>query len=76
MFNLDLLKNIVYAIIGIVIPVLYSYISNKFPTFPLSQDQLIALAVWAVGFFFSGANVALFHSKSVSRKFMYKKEGY
>lgn len=74
MFNLDLLKNIVFAIIGIIVPVLYSYITSKFPNFPLTQDQILALLIWAAGFFFSGANVAYFHAKSISPKFVYSRQ--
>jgi len=50
-------KNILFAMLGIFIPMLYTSITTKFPTFPLSEADLVTLLVWIVGMIIGGWNI-------------------
>ena len=76
MLGKGLLFNLLLAIVGILVPVLYSWLTLVAPGFPLSESSILALFVWLLSLIFSGFNLAMIHAKFVSSKFMYKKEGF
>jgi uncharacterized membrane protein YagU involved in acid resistance len=52
-----MLFDLIKALLGVLVPVLYAVIANKWPDFPLTSDNLFALAIWLAGLLFSGANL-------------------
>lgn len=44
-----MLKPILKAMISALIPILYSLLVAKYPNFPLSSEQLLALILWILG---------------------------
>lgn len=76
MFGKGFLKNFLLSIIGILVPVFYTWLTSVAPGFPLSESSILALLVWLVSLIFSGFNLAMIHAKFVSSKFMYKSKGF
>lgn len=52
-----MIKQIILALIAAMVPLLYSLLIAKFPEFPLTADQLLAVAVWIVGLIFAGTRL-------------------
>lgn len=50
-------KEIVQAILGIVIPWIFTWITGLTPDFPLDVGSFTALVFWVIGLFWSGFKV-------------------
>jgi len=53
-----MLFEIIKAFIAVLIPLLFTALIAKYPDFPLTAQQLVALALWLVGLLFAGAKIA------------------
>lgn len=51
-------KNILFAVLGLVIPALYSWITRQAPGIPLPSNVFTELVIWAVGWLIGGWNAA------------------
>lgn len=49
-------KNVIAAMLGVVIPIAWSAITNSQPDFPLTIDSFTELVLWAVGLVIGGWN--------------------
>ena len=56
-------KNVILAVLGSVIPFLYSALVGKFPDFPLDQSNFLAIIIWVVGLAIGGWNLKSIHVK-------------
>lgn len=69
----DLLKKLLTAAISVIIPVLYTWFVNLYPDFPLSLEQVLAVALWIVSLLFAGWKLATIHHAFFSHHFSYRK---
>jgi len=51
-------KNILFAVLGLVIPAVYSWITRQAPGIPLPSNVFTELVIWAVGSLIGGWNAA------------------
>ena len=49
-----MLAKLIQAIIAGLVPILYSFLSNLFPDFPLLESDLLNLLVWITSYFIAG----------------------
>lgn len=56
-----MLQQLIQAIIGAVVPLLFQLLTNQFPDFPLAQTDVLNFLLWVLGFAFASwkANNAL-----------------
>lgn len=52
------LKNVVYALLAVMVPLAYSWIVGVVPEFPLAAGDFSALVVWGVGLIFGGWQIS------------------
>lgn len=50
-------RNILYAILGVILPLAYQELVGKFPTFPLDNNGFVTLILWVIGLIVGGWNV-------------------
>ena len=48
-----MLRQIIEAVIAVIVPILFSLFKNSFPDFPLLESDIVELLLWAVGLIFS-----------------------
>jgi len=56
---LDLLKSILAPLVAF----LYSILVAHYPDFPLQSKDILALLLWLIGLWYSGAKAKTFHLK-------------
>ena len=49
-----LAKRLIYIVISVLVPALYSIITSYYPEFPLNESIMSDLAIWIIGIFFGG----------------------
>lgn len=55
---MSLWKSILYAVLGLAIPAVYSWIIRQAPGIPLPSDVFTELVIWIVGSLIGGWNAA------------------
>lgn len=50
-------KNLLLAILGVVLGPLYTYVTGQIPTFPIDPANFDATVLWIVGYLIGGWNV-------------------
>lgn len=60
-------KHILYALLVAMIPFMYSALTGKFPTFPLSAEQFGAVVLWLIGLLVGGWQTAKYFYLSQGR---------
>lgn len=50
-------SKIIAAIIAIAVPILFSMLIAKYPSFPMNLESVTSLVVWIAGLFFAGAKL-------------------
>jgi len=53
-----MVRNIIYAMLGAVLPLIYSALIGEIPSFPLAEAGFVDLILWLVGYVIGGWNVA------------------
>jgi hypothetical protein len=57
-------KNLLYAVLGVIIPLAFQELILKFPEFPLDSESFLQLGLWLIGLVVGGWNAAsLYHRK-------------
>lgn len=63
-----MLWDIIKALVAALVPILYAIIIAKYPNFPLSLEQTIALILWVLGLFFAGWHARGANNHATRRK--------
>lgn len=57
-------KNLLYSMLAVLLPLLYSLLLGKYPDFPLNQGETVALLLWLIGLLVGGWNLKAFFSQT------------
>lgn len=60
-------KNIVFALLSTLLPIVYGLITGKFPDFPISAEGFIGFVLWLIGLLIGGWQLSKSHYVSANR---------
>lgn len=49
-----MVRELIFALLGVLIPLLYGWLTGEYPDFPITAENFKALALWIVGLLVGG----------------------
>lgn len=60
-------KNVLYALLAVILPLVYEFVVNAIPAFPLDATNFIGLVLWIIGLAVGGWQASLASYKRAGR---------